>query len=816
MRSTWMWMGGLTVLVAAFALAAPSALAQFQGNTPSGQYAYNPVEHDDMGSSAEPDGESTGVFGFPVSNAVIDRNFNGYGDVPTPLKLTGKSDQLAPGCTNAAGTRVSSGQCGIWTIGVGEGVIGTVVPAHTVDVPGFTVKQGNCPGRYGGSPSVILDAKVESAVAQPGAPGFWYDLNHQIRDLDQTTGGLLSQAGIHEAVAGPTAHWAWYGLWQDKNCNGVIDHLQTGGRAATVPDPDNEFVWYGACLDISGVFNPDTVTGGYCAKDVPNPNSNPPGTPTDPATAIYWYIWPDDHFNSPLPNIPDHYVFDQNNVSWDLRGRDRTGESSAATRMWIGGLGYAQWYYDDSIVVHVEIATVVNCKPDLSINQSFDLGVTGGPGSACTFIDVDKYQSWNPLIEPIVTGLKDTLFDTYTMVNDLIPTTDDQGPIQRLANQLLGYDYYKNTLGPQQGMASQLLHHGWAHEPNFGPVTLPSGQSVQDLYVNVRHGTCNKNAGVDDRDEAFFGWCNYNTAGNPAAYAAYQGSDGRGWIDMRIRQVLAWPPPVNPFIGQTLTNQMPIDKEPLPFGGDPGDPSAHRNTLMPGQWYMAGWMGTWIDQTHSTDESVFPESAAAVDCDEDPSQTQCVTYPKDGWDGFLAGGTQAYQGYPNEPCVTYQPANEPGGTHPWRECHPTIDGNIDDADCLFAALNANDCVGEWTPAVGCPLTNANVIRMYALDGTWHVPVIIWHNYRDGLTPPALPDIQTILPGAHDVITLNMDLTCPVQNAYNIRSADHIFLPEGNIGQDIVTVFSATVGATVAGQPVQDTLTDVDYFGHAVI
>jgi len=797
----------LAALALVVTLMAPVGLASHQGN-----YAFNPVEHDDQGTSTEPDAAATGVLGTPLVNTVIDRNFDHFADVPTPPKVTGKSDVLAPGCTNAAGTRVSSGQCGIWTVGVGVGLVGNVVPPKTADIPGFTVKQGNCPGRYGGGQQVFLDARVDLGVIASGAAAQIINLNHKVSDLDSTTGGLLSQLGIKPFLLGPQMTWAWYGRWTDLNCNGVIDHLQTDIADPSVVDLDNEFVWYGACSEFDGSFHPEVIAGGYCAED-PNPNSNPPGkVGGNAATTMVSYIWPGQHDPNSLPDIDNMFAHEPDNVTADLGGFDRSGEPSLVDREWVLGGGFPPWFYDQSLILTTYQVTGVNCKPNPDTLQAFDLGATGGPGSPCTFLDVDRYDTWSPLLEPIVFGLHSTLNDAWTTINDLIPGGDDFGPISRLLNQVLGYDFYQNTLGPQQGLVNDLLlHPGWSREPNVGPTQIGGGPLVQDAYVQVRHAnTCNKNPGIDDRDEAFFGWCNYNTGGNPVAYAAYR-DEFRGFLDTRPQQVIFYVPIVDLVEGGTciqclggLQQPFPTDAFPLP-DSHPADGSDHTLTLNPGQYYWQVFMGRWRDQPNSVDESVFPNPAAAVGCDEDPSQPQCHTYPMDGWIGFVSGGSQDYQGYPHETCVTDQPPLLGDGRHTWAECHPYADGNADDPQGYGDAV-------EWEDA--CQLSSIDEVQFWPFDGTWNVPAVVWDNYETSVhVVGSQPTLHIKLPGDTGPLRLRMS-NCT--GGFGSTTVDHIFLPEGNVGETIVTVFSADVGVTIGGTPTTDQVTDVDVYGHAVI
>ncbi|MCA1814510.1 MAG: hypothetical protein LC624_11270, partial [Halobacteriales archaeon] len=209
-------------------------------------YAAMPNEHDDMGSSNEPDRTTTSVLGPLVANHVIDYNNDwvAESDAATPA---GKV--LAPGCTDSAG-RQPSGLCGTWTIGVGTGASGveSIAPRHTAGV-----ESGLGPGLTGAGAITVnfLDAQMALDITSAGTQGA--NINKKL--ADSPLAGTLASAGVSDVITpGPSMLWAWYGAWTDSNGNGVIDHLAN----PTDPDvqglvyADNEFIWSGQCRAFDG------------------------------------------------------------------------------------------------------------------------------------------------------------------------------------------------------------------------------------------------------------------------------------------------------------------------------------------------------------------------------------------------------------------------------------------------------------------------------------------------------------------------------------------------------------------------------------
>jgi len=423
----------------ALVLAPPPAWASHMGN-----YAANPVEHDDEGRSDEPDGFSTSIGGVAVSNHVIQRNPastapHHVADASTPPKESVGANVLAPGCS-VGFARAQSGLCGIHTVGLGTGSTGpgSIVPAHTVpDVPGVSVDD-NCPntagrsvGRYENAGAGPLSTRAlafldhEVFVSFVAGPANYNDINHKIADLDSALGGALHGVlgdATGNMLTGLMGDIAWFGVWGDLNCNGVIDHSQDSAAATPTAAADNEFIWLGGCTNVDDLFVPDVIAGNLCIPD-PNANSVPAGTLTNPKTTMYEWVFPGNHHGflpSDVPggqvvclvdsltggvvtqnlfgfpcttstnlddysaqNFGDPIFDDQNDPHWDELMDDRTGESDVVNRQWVGGLGWPVYYYDQSLITTTVETTGVNCPQNSAIRAGFDV-------NRCAFTDVDR------------------------------------------------------------------------------------------------------------------------------------------------------------------------------------------------------------------------------------------------------------------------------------------------------------------------------------------------------------------------------------------------------------------------------------------
>jgi hypothetical protein len=381
-RSTSPALATTLLLLGAAVLAAGllpgGALAAHPG--PMTSYTNYAVEHDDQGRSFEPDGLITSVLGPTVSNSVADPSLTGTGVLDALLPPTPPlhSNLIAPGCSDDFG-RQTSGLC---AMGIIAGMTGA-------DAPGRFSLTKTTPVRF-------LDARV--SLAPPGptnqGTGLSVDLNAKFVDL-----GLIPTPVPDFTVVGPTSVWAWHGLWTDLNGNGVID---TGNVAAT-----NEFTWEGTCA-------------------APHSGGVPVGAPLCSAFTSYALIgwaYPGGHnaFAHPdhpglmylCPNPPNPLPPQQcgnplgdtqgdtlnenpNFVTPDWTFVDQTGEPAVEDRGWFVSSEYPVWHYDHSVIT--SYTTVVATNPVAG-------GATGYLPQSGTFVDVDRYRSWNPAIEGVLNGV---------------------------------------------------------------------------------------------------------------------------------------------------------------------------------------------------------------------------------------------------------------------------------------------------------------------------------------------------------------------------------------------------------------------------
>ncbi|MCA1814640.1 MAG: hypothetical protein LC624_11970, partial [Halobacteriales archaeon] len=198
----------LVALLLCAALALPgSALASHMQS-----YTRLP-EHDDLGRSDEPDRASTSVLGPLVAERVVGLssvdNAFAVPDAAFPVGAV-----LAPGCSDDAG-RQPSGLC--WLNG----------QVRFAGVPGMT---GNAaPGltRTKDASVRLLDARQDQMVSAGAVRVL--DVNHKLVDMVRPVSSGVDPDLFQRFVLGPTELWAWFGIWQDRNGNGVIDHEQNLG-----------------------------------------------------------------------------------------------------------------------------------------------------------------------------------------------------------------------------------------------------------------------------------------------------------------------------------------------------------------------------------------------------------------------------------------------------------------------------------------------------------------------------------------------------------------------------------------------------------
>ena len=589
-------MRGVSVVLALVMLLPAPAMASHMS-----QYLWYPNSHDVVGTVAEPDFAATSVLGPRLANCVIDVPLGGIfsGGCGDDALRTSLGTTIAPGCTgtgrNGEPERRLPGQCGLWNIGSSpQGNV--VLPPGTIPAPVSEpgMGSGHFPGRYAGTVR-FLDGSLDSETTQnpgTGGPTNMVALNRYLRDL-----------GVGPWVLpGDNLLWAWYGDWTDLNGNGVVDACyQTCNDAM-----QNEFVWLGNCAAFGPSGNAAyAVSHGYCQED---PNPNAPGSracdvasgengPCAKARIDVW-VFPGNHNPGTLTDTPGEQVVDwtfrvgdcstpptcdedstgcedlcsgdplldnQAYVTPDgLSMDDRTGDNGAANlgddtaRQWAGNLGNVGTYYgDDGLLETLVVVYGVNCA--VGTPNGLDLGKPAGADGGCTFLDVDKTAALNPTVEQLLIGdpehptggLKGALrgvWDTSVPCPaDLCEPAD--GELLRTVDAIVNSrTVYEATLGPQQGLADDLLvNPGWSREPNSPPRSYRDAagalHAVEESYPGTAYGDCEAISVGDPRnptpdpDTASLaaqqrGFCNLGAGGLGTAYNAF-GSRARGWLDLQ-------------------------------------------------------------------------------------------------------------------------------------------------------------------------------------------------------------------------------------------------------------------------------------------
>lgn len=417
---SWRILGA--VALAALLLPQPALAAHLS------QYAWNPLTHDMMGMSFEPDGASTAVLGPTVRNCVI-ATAGACNDALAGGRV------VAPGCTGPGG-RAVDGQCGLWTVGAKPNSI-TVVPTGTVPAP-LSVQgagRGHGPGILGRF--TLVDGVLDSEHGQNPVTG------GPVRVLGLQR--LLQEAGMNaQVLPGQNMVWAWYGDFEDLNGNGVIDACHQTCSAAMA----NEFVWRGSCTEFAGGYNGDYAEAhGFC-KQAPNPNVDGSHAcapaeegPCANAHIAAWYF-PGNHHGYALGDLPGRQVVrwvtrgfdcdtpptcddearevagdplldDPHEVNADAVLADRSGDNGPnnvgddTARMWVGHLGAIQPAYGDDGLLGTLVAVYgVDCAAAPGLPQGFDLATPVGTPGGCGLVDVDLYPSLHPAFEGLLSAAK--------------------------------------------------------------------------------------------------------------------------------------------------------------------------------------------------------------------------------------------------------------------------------------------------------------------------------------------------------------------------------------------------------------------------
>jgi hypothetical protein len=399
-------------------------------------YRYVAVEHDDQGTILEPDGLGTGILGPEVAGCNVELP-GALGGFASRCNLdAGSGKVIAPGCTGDGPdgpVRRLSGQCGLWTIGVGTPDAPNVVPPQSIPAPVTEAGMaGDAAPGLAGSKSVairFLDTQIFSAV-QPQGIGVvtnthQIDMEAKFREIARVTG--IGVPGQGSQPPGDAIVHVWFGEWRDLNGNGVLDHFTPGTAGAS----QNEFTWLGNCQGFTGQREPTAVTSGICKED-PNPNAVPPGRPcADPdspvacagASVLTW-IWPGNHgangFASDFPGsavggfvlglgdcdaaCQDEYdpiLGPQGDVAPEIRGIiDATGDLDDVVRRWYSGTGGTTSFYDNGMLLTMLTVTGINCA-ETSTPVGADL-------ATCSFRDVDRYPSFDPAFDNLLVGSGDS------------------------------------------------------------------------------------------------------------------------------------------------------------------------------------------------------------------------------------------------------------------------------------------------------------------------------------------------------------------------------------------------------------------------
>jgi hypothetical protein len=777
--------------------------------TSMGPYARDPVAHDDLGSVAEPDRRTTSVLGVALANRVVDHDLDG---VASPDGVFGLRGPLAPGCTDDTG-RQPAGACGLHSSGAGSWVgvnLGLLRPglAGTSGMTGSAA-----PGSFTPTKATqvrFLDARITTQL--PWGSGGYYDVNRRLAE----SGTSAALAGLDPALAGPFATgsagaWAWYGTWQDKNGNGVIDHLADLGEHDE-DDPSwqvpagEEFRWSGNCLDFDGGFRPASVAKGYCALD----REAAQGA----TTRMVAWLYPGNHHATcggaldPLhvtcPLVPadapgrqglhllaaagapvcgtlvglacdprqrdldaadaawggDPLLGPQGSVAYDQEYRDWTGDHSLLLRHWSLGSGQPLYLYDQGLLATLLHVTAVGCREDPSRPQRVD------PAS-CRFVDVDAYGGASPVLADLLDGTVrpagranwvalrgDALAAGAGADAWIRSSAADPAP----------------TLGPLDDAA---VDPGLAREPN----------DPGDAYPAAQRGT------GPDPETQFHGW--YNN------YAAHRAAP-RAFGDLVPQRALVVHRPVGVLGGCVLcTAGMALES---PYAGEaPGTvalraPGDHRPTLGPGQYIFTGVFGTWHDRPQSWTEAFLDASCSVVPtsdlgtCGGGSGLVRAAqrTAPPDGWVGNVVNstGAYAYRGYGPQECTTDQGP----GAKPYAHCHPYHHGTLRNPQGYAPGAPAH---GEWVGR--CDKVAGRAVEVRPLDGTWSVPVFVWRHHLDGIDPLDLHGVQDFT-GTTGPIRLEAMCATGAQEQGLVRVLDLLVLPLGNAGETLTTTITVHTGS----------------------
>jgi hypothetical protein len=825
-------------------------------------YVTMPQEHDDQGRSNEPDFATTSVLGTLVVNKIYDPTPNNASgampDTALPPVPPGRSPKLAPGCTDDTGPK-PSGLCGLWTIGANPLNAGanlgpgqSIIPAKTVGVQGMT--NGKAPGRFSdtaGTPVRFLDMIAPTHISPPAGGVQYIEVNRKLDD----TGARAALSAVAPDFAtdyliGYTGMWAWYGVWTDKNGNGVLDEL--GPSCSTNnPDPavcplatlDDEWYWVGNCLQFpSGLGlvradnckvettqmlgwvypgNHHTFSGGsvagqgvtsalvpadfpfrqaICAADIFQSrkvnlvtdgfigNQNPMACPGRYEDLESWGVL----------FYGDTFLDDQTGTLPDFAFADRAGDPNIGTRQYVAGNGFSMPFYDQSLLQSTVAVTAVFSP--LSCVSPCDGRVNLG---AAQYTDVDKFNSVAPVLSDLLlTVVKPASRANWIVVRDQLTAADNAND-KFLANAAINRDPIK---GPLNGITDP----GYSHEPNH----------PADIISGAVFGRC------ADSDANHYGWCN--------DYSAFKTAK-RAYID-----ALGFRVGTSNFVLTVNNNGQPVGlacilcvagggfPNPIPDGTPkPAGTDKHARSFAPGNHLFGGNLGGWIDRPQVITDLLYDPTClleanpAAAGCGGPSGLLKQYSYtiPADGWVGSIVNSTgyYRYRGYTTDTCTI----NGVSAVRDYAICHPNRDGIISNPQAYTSGNSIGEffgaCVAASFDGVNTPLKNSIVIDITPLDengnpGTWKNPTFLNRNWFNQRPDVAKPELWTAkMEDWTGKGTIRLSNTCNSITSGAFGFNDLLILPVGNLGQNVMTTVTARPNMGTTTAPVYEVVRDVDVY-----
>lgn len=732
------------------------------------------TEHDDGGRSVEPDFPGiTSVLGIAVSERDVDANLDGVAETHDVGR------DVAPGCTDDSGRRPSglcflhwrTGQLGLPQVGV-PGMTGNSAPG------GFT------PTKAGVVRFMDLQVYLDPLRAL-------VDVNRKLDDSNLRP--LLRQAdpNFGNQIAPPSAGFhMWYGNWQDKNGNGVLD--ADGNALTTAEQARNEWQWLGQCKTFTGGDSavPDWVCHIQLPSDIyvwaypGNHHASTNGgvalfSPADvPGQQLLCFAYvasgaasqlgagaigcpariQDIDDNDARLDIGDGDPFfgPQGGLTPDFTMAHRTGDPNPNTRHLVAGLGWAVYHYDQSLLVSYTTIAAENPPADPGSPRQFN-------PAAAAFVDVDRYGTFSPAAEQFLqVTLKPALRSNWVFVRDrYIPINNFvDGRVNSGATGLGALN------GPSGTVDDALLNPGWGHEPNH----------ALDVYPFVARGSPTH----DGSTNSYAGYQGASAAGIPHLWADGQVFRTTPLIRPNMPAGLPSPPlAAGPFIIDAFSPAAP------PRNAPSNNPADHSRSLGPGAYDFLGGIGAWRDRAHVNTEEVFNPLTLGTDVNV------YVSAP-DGWVANVINSTGQfrYRDYQPQACVV----NGAPGTYERAQCDPYAGGAIQDPN----DYGTDD--GELEFGCGSVGSNVGTLQYIPAGGTWSVPVFVYRNFEE-LTVGDTSQIEDFTGKSGPI---NVRISCAQDTLVSAR--DYVFLPSGNAGLGVFTRWVAS-STHVPGE----TVVDVDYY-----